>query len=68
VLNLKVIERLKHEGAEIAGQLTGAILPRVHFLALDFPFEQLFDHFEDDDDCIAAEATVAAYVAETERM
>jgi hypothetical protein len=38
VLNLKVIERLQHEGMEIAGQLAGAILPRVHFLAPDFPF------------------------------
>jgi hypothetical protein len=60
VLNLKIIERRQHDCMEIAGQLAGAILPLVHFLAPDSPFEQLFDHFEDDDDRVAA---VAAYVA-----
>jgi hypothetical protein len=64
VVNLRVIERLMHEGTEIAGQLAGAILPRVHFLTPDFPFNQLFDYFEDDDDRIATEIAVAEYVAD----
>jgi hypothetical protein len=69
VLNLRVIETLKHEGAEIAGQLACAILPRVQFLAPNFPFDQLFDGFEDGDDRIAAEAAIAKYIADAkERM
>jgi hypothetical protein len=43
-------------------------IPWVHFLAPDFPFAQLFDCFEDDDDRVDAEAPVAKYVAETKEQ
>jgi hypothetical protein len=40
----------------------------VHFLTPDFPFEQLFDCFEDDDDHVSIEAAIAAYVAEVKGL
>ena len=55
---------MQEEGVQIAGAIASSLLPRVSFLALDFPFAHLFDHFEDEADHVVAEKAVAGVVEE----
>lgn len=63
-LPLNVQQQLQKEGTQIAGAIANTLLPRVSFLAPDFPFAHLFDRFEDKVDRVAAEQAVTHVVEE----
>ena len=52
----------------VAGSVAQAILPRVHFLTPNFPFEQLLDPFENEEDHQAALTAVAPYIEEVKEL
>ena len=61
-------EEFQREGMMITDSLARTILPRVYFLAPDFPFARLLDPFEDEEDHQAALAAVAPYIEEVKEQ
>ena len=45
-----VAEKMQEEAREIAGAVGSTLLPRVALLSLGFPFDQLFESFETEED------------------
>ena len=52
----------------VAGSVAQTILPRVHFLVPNFPFAQLLDPFESEEDHQAALTAVAPYIEEVKEQ
>ena len=64
----RLAEEFQREGVMVTGSVAQTILPRVYFLAPDFPFAQLLDPFEDEEDHQATLTAMAPYIEEVKEL
>lgn len=62
-----VAEKMQEEAREVAGTVGATLLPRVAFLSPGFPFDQLFESFETEEEQVGAELQATPSVENLKR-